>query len=71
MNIVKRWRIATRRPRASTPDEIEQRQRESDRRIVMQLSRGNIRLQRGEFVTRADLDREIEHATKLDFDDDR
>ena len=37
----------------------------------MQLSRGNIRLQRGEFVTRADLDREIEHISKLDFDDER
>ena len=70
MNIVKRWRIDTRRPRGSTPEEVEERQRKSDRRIVTQLSRGNIRLQRGEFVTRTELDREIEHVSKLDFDDE-
>lgn len=70
MNIVKRWRLATRRPRASTQEEIELREQESDRRIVKQLSRGNIRLQRGEYVTRADLDREVEKVSKLDFDDE-
>lgn len=71
MKIVERWRLATRRPRTSTQEEIDERQRESDRRIVMQLSRGNIRLQRGEYVTRADLDREVEKVRKLDFDDER
>lgn len=71
MKIVERWRLATRRPRTSTQEEIDERQRESDRRIVMQLSRGNIRLQRGEYVTRADLDREVEKISKLDFDDGR
>lgn len=71
MKIVERWRLATRRPRTSTQEEIDERQRESDRRIVMQLSRGNIRLQRGEYVTRADLDREVEKVRKLDFDDGR
>ena len=48
----------------------EEDRRKADRHIVMRLSSGNIRLQRGEYVTKEDLDKQYERVKALNFDDE-
>lgn len=69
-NIVRRWRVAMRRPTGRSQAELDRREREADRRIVCQFADGDYRLKRGEFVTRAELAREVEGAIALDFAED-
>ena len=48
------------RPRPAPPASNESKRRETDKRIVSDLSSGNVRLQQGQFTTREDIDRERE-----------
>ena len=48
------------RTRPAPPASDESKRRETDRRIVSNLSSGNVRLQQGQFTTREDIDRERE-----------
>jgi hypothetical protein len=48
------------RTRPAPPASDESKRRETDRRIVSNLSSGNVRLQQGRFTTREDIDRERE-----------
>ena len=52
------------------PTRTEEDRRLADRRIVRRLSNGNILLQRGEYVTREDLDKEYERVKSLNFDEE-
>ena len=48
------------RTRPAPPASDESKRRETDKRIVSDLSSGNVRLQQGQFTTREDIDRERE-----------
>lgn len=48
------------RTHPTPPASDESRRREVDRRIVSNLSSGNVRLQQGQFSTREDIERERE-----------
>ena len=48
------------RTRPAPPASNESKRRETDKRIVSDLSSGNVRLQQGQFTTREDIDRERE-----------
>ena len=56
-----------------TPDRQPPPTDESRRRIaqsvVRRVATGNVRLQRGEFATKEDLDRQYERVTAVNFDD--
>lgn len=41
----------------------------ADRRIVSRLSRGNIRLQRGQYVTRSQIEEQYERVKSLRFEE--
>ena len=49
--------------------DTEARTRQHDQEIVERFATGNIRLQRGEFSTREDLDREYDEVQAYPFDD--
>lgn len=51
------------------PSSSDDAKRQSDRRIVRRLSSGNIRLQRGEYVTAAELEKQYERVKAYTFDD--
>ena len=56
-------------PGAPAPrDETERRQARS---VVRRVATGNIHLQRGEFATKEDLDRQYERVQSYKFDDAR
>lgn len=67
MDIAKHWRLARRRPSAGSSSQDPLCRTERERRIVAHLSRGNIRLQRGEYVTREELTKQFERAKAHDF----
>lgn len=67
MNLIRSLRLAFRTP--APPSRPDESRRESDRRIVARLSNGNIRLQRGEYVTRTDLEEQYERVRSCTFDD--
>ena len=48
------------RTRPAPPASDESKRRETDRRIVSNLSDGDVRLRQGRFTTREDIDRERE-----------
>jgi hypothetical protein len=49
------------------PTHTEKAKRASDRSIVALHSNGNIRLQHGKYVTKADLDRQYDRVAAYDF----
>lgn len=67
MSLIRNLRLAFRTP--AVPSRADESKRESDRRIVGRVSSGNIRLQRGEYVTRADLEEQYERVRSCAFDD--
>ncbi len=70
MSVLSAIRFAFRRPSAPlSATEIQRIEREIDRRIVIRFSTGNIRLQRGEYVTEEDIEKEYERIKRLKFSD--
>ena len=51
----------------SLPADSGARQRQSEQRSVSRVATGNIRLQRGEYSTREDINREYEQVKSADF----
>ena len=68
-NIARHWRLATRRPGTGSSGEHRLSREASQRRIVAEHSRGNIRLQRGEYVTQGELAKQYERLKGHDFGD--
>ena len=66
MNILNTIRLAFWSPKL--PEDPEKAKRESVRRIVSRLARGNVRLQRGQYVTREELDKQRKKAASYDLD---
>lgn len=66
MSLMRLIRLALHSPKVTTRTEEDRRL--ADRRIVSRLSSGNIRLQRGEYVTREDIEEQYERVKSFDFD---
>ena len=70
MSILSVIRFVFRRPPSPLSDaELDRFEREIDRKVVMRFSTGSIRLQRGEYVTQDDVDKEYERIKTLKFSD--
>ena len=63
-NLIDAFRAPDRQP--SPTDESKRR---IARSVVQRVATGNVRLQRGEFATKADLDRQYERAVAVNFED--
>ena len=68
MSLMRFIQLALHSPKVTTRSEEDKR--EAVRCIVMRRSRGNIRLQRGKYATRKDLDERYERVKALNFDDE-
>lgn len=68
MNLMRFIRLALHSPKVTT--RTEEGRRLADRRIVRRLSRGNIRLQRGEYVTREEIEEQYERVKSFNFDEE-
>ncbi len=66
MSLMRFIRLALHGPKVTTRTEEDRRL--ADRRIVSRLSSGNIRLQRGEYVTREDIEEQYERVKSFNFD---
>ncbi len=66
MSLMRFIRLALHSPKVTTRTEEDSRL--ADRRIVSRLSSGNIRLQRGEYVTREDIEEQYERVKSFNFD---
>ena len=66
MSLMRFIRLALHSPKVTTRTEEDRRL--ADRRIVSRLSSGNIRLQRGEYVTREDIEEQYERVKSFNFD---
>ena len=66
MSLMRFIRLALHNPKIT--NRTEEDRRLADRRIVSRLSSGNIRLQRGEYVTREDLEEQYERVKSFNFD---
>lgn len=66
MSLMRFIRLALHSPKVTTRTEGDRRL--VDRRIVSRLSSGNIRLQRGEYVTREDIEEQYERVKSFNFD---
>ena len=66
MNLMRFIRLTLHSPKVTTRTEEDRRL--ADRRIVRRLSRGNIRLQRGEYVTREEIEEQYERVKSFNFD---
>ena len=51
------------------PSPTDESRRRIARHVVRRVSTGNVRLQRGEFTTKEDLDRQYERVVAVSFDD--
>lgn len=49
------------------PENVEEREEEMARRIVMRLSHGNVRLQAGKYSTKSQIDAEYAAIADIDF----
>ncbi len=68
MSILSTIRFAFRRPASPLSDtEFAKLERDIDKSIVTRLSTGNIRLQRGEYLTEEDVAKEYERIKDLKF----
>ena len=68
MNLMRFIRLTLHSPKVTTRTEEDRRL--ADRRIVSLLSSGDIRLQRGEYVTREDIEEQYERVKSFNFDDE-
>lgn len=68
MRLLKYLRMVLRKP-PELPKYDRETIREMERETVSRFSRGNVRLQLGEYVTREDLDNEMEQIKGLRFDE--
>lgn len=68
MNLMRFIRLALHSPKVTTRTEEDRRL--ADRRIVSLLSSGDIRLQRGEYVTREDIEEQYERVKSFNFDEE-
>ena len=70
MDLLRRLRLALHSPVApSQSKEAEEARRGAAKQVVSRVARGNIRLQRGEYATRADIDAEYERIKGFKFED--
>ena len=68
MLILETIRLAFRRPDSPlSADQLENLERNIDRKIVSRLSTGNIRLQQGRYVTEKDLAKDYQRIKHLKF----
>ena len=71
MSFMKHIRLALHSPPAlSQTTEAREAREGAVRQVVSRVARGNIRLQRGEFDTRADVEAQYEKIKDFEFDDD-
>lgn len=68
MSLMRFIRLSLHSPKVTTRTEEDRRL--ADRRIVRRLSRGDIRLQRGEYVTREDIEEQYERVKSFNFDEE-
>ena len=68
MNLMRLLRLALHSPKVTTRTEEDRRL--ADRRVVSRLSRGDIRLQRGEYVTREEIEEQYERVKSFNFDEE-
>ena len=68
MNLMRFIRLALHSPKVTTRTGEDRRL--ADRRIVRRLSSGDIRLQRGEDVTREDIEEQYERVKSFNFDEE-
>ncbi len=68
MNLMRFIRLALHSPKVTTRTDEDRRL--ADRRIVSLLSSGDIRLQRGEYVTREDIEEQYERVKSFNFDEE-
>ena len=66
MSLMRFIRLVLHSPKVTTRTAEDKRL--ADRRIVSRLSSGNIRLQRGEYVTREDIEEQYERVKSFNFD---
>ena len=66
MSLMRFIRLALHSPKVTTRTEEDRRL--ADRRVVSRLSSGNVRLQRGEYVTREDIEEQYERVKSFNFD---
>lgn len=66
MSLMRFIRLVLHSPKVTTRTEKDKRL--ADRRIVSRLSSGNIRLQRGEYVTHEDIEEQYERVKSFNFD---
>ena len=66
MSLMRFIRLTLHSPKVTTRTEEDRRL--ADRRIVSRLSHGNIRLQRGEYVTREEIEEQYERVKSFNFD---
>ena len=66
MNLRRFIRLTLHSPKLVTRTEEDRRL--ADRRVVSRLSRGDIRLQRGEYVTREEIEEQYERVKSFNFD---
>jgi len=53
----------------TVPTHVEEAKQRSDRRIVSAHSNGNIRLQKGQYSTKKEIDRQYERVRNHNFED--
>ena len=68
-NLMKSVRIAFRSPRGPDFQMSDDSERAIARRVVSKISTGNVRLQRGQYTTKEDIDREYERVKSHNFKD--
>ena len=68
MNLRRFIRLTLHSPKVVTRTEEDRRL--ADRRVVRRLSRGDIRLQRGEYVTREEIEEQYERVKSFNFDEE-
>ena len=66
MNLMRLIRLTLHSPKVTTRTEEDRRL--ADRRVVRRLSRGDIRLQRGEYITREEIEEQYERVKSFNFD---
>ena len=70
MDLMRRLRLALHSPAApSQSKEAEEARRGAAKQVVTRMVRGNVRLQRGEYATRADIEAEYERIKGFKFED--
>ena len=71
MSFMKQVRLALHRPSVPSQTQEARDAREGAvRQVVSRVARGNIRLQRGEYDTKADIEAQYERIKDFKFDDD-